>query len=156
MHYARLLLKAKADVPMHLVIAKIRDFQMLKSIYGAKKADEMLCYLASAYNDTEKHGIVGRKGTSSFLCLLWGTEKVSMSKMEDVVNEIAEQSPMKEWKVKYGVYENIDKHLPFPPSVFCGDGAGNRGGSLRLLRCGILYRRNGTKTHVYPDDRKQF
>lgn len=117
MHYARLLLKAKADVPMHLVIAKIRDFQMLKSIYGAKKADEMLCYLASAYNDTEKHGIVGRKGISSFLCLLWGTEKVSMSKMEDVVNEIAEQSPMKEWKVKYGVYENIDKHLPF--SAIC-------------------------------------
>ena len=40
-----------------------------------------------------------------------------MSKMEDVVNEIAEQSPMKEWKVKYGVYENIDKHLPF--SAIC-------------------------------------
>ena len=114
-HYAKLFMKVKPDTPMHLVVAKIRDFQLLKSIYGAKKADEMLCYLASAYSKAARHGIVGRRGSSSFICMFWGGGDASQ--LEDIINQITEDSPMKEWKIKYGVYENIDKQLPF--SVIC-------------------------------------
>ena len=110
-HYAQMIMTYKPDMPMHLVIAKIRDFKLLNSIYGMKKMDEVLCYLASVYSAEIEHGILARKGSSSFVCMFWGDNEVYRRKLEDVINQIAERSPINGLKVKYGIYTNIDKSL---------------------------------------------
>lgn len=112
LHYAKMIMKFKSDMPMHLIVAKIRDFKLIKNIYGMKMADEELCYLASSYGNVTKYGLIARREDSSFVCLFWGDDKVELKKLEDVICQIADNSPIKGMKVKYGVYENIDKQLP--------------------------------------------
>ena len=116
-HYAKMIMKIKSDISMHLVVAKIRDFKLLKNIYGTKKADEVMSYLASAYSKAVAHGLIARRGTSSFICLFWNEDKAPMPKLEDIAKQVSENSPVKGLKVKYGVYANIDRQLPV--SVIC-------------------------------------
>ena len=112
MHYAKTIMKAKSATPMHFIMAEIRDFKLIKGIYGIKVAEEVLCYLAAAYRNVVKNGLLARKGSSSFICLFWGKDKIDRQRLESIISETAENSPLKGLKVKYGVYENIDKQLP--------------------------------------------
>ena len=117
LHYAKTIMKFKSDGSMHLIVAKIRDFKLINNIYGSKKADEVLCYLAAAYDDRIKSGLIARKGTSSFICLLWGEQEKFWLKLEETIRKIASDAPINGLKVKYGVYKNIDRSLSF--STIC-------------------------------------
>lgn len=112
LHYAQSAMRFKADVPMHLIVAKIRDFKLLNSIYGTKKVNEALRYLASVYSREVKYGLLARKGSSSFICLLWGEAEPHLKTLSAILAQIAENSPIPGMKVKYGIYRNIDKRLP--------------------------------------------
>ena len=112
LHYAKTILKFKPDTPMRMVVAKIKDFQLLQNIYGTRKADEMLCCVASVYSNATKQGLVARKESAAFVGLFWGDDREFPQKLKDAIRQMAERSPIKGWKVKYGVYENIDKSLP--------------------------------------------
>ena len=136
MHYAKMLMKFKTDTPMHLLMAKIRDFKLLKNIYGVKKADEVLCYLASAYRKVTKSGLVARRETSSFICLFWDDEANSQ-KLEEIISRVAEELPVKGLKVKYGVYENIDKSLPV--STICDYAAMAEESIIDNYDCDLAY-----------------
>lgn len=117
LHYAKTMLKFKSDTPMRLVVAKIKDFQLLQSIYGMKKADEMLCCVASVYRNATKQGLVARKENAMFIGLFWGDDKAFPQKLKGAIHQMANSSPIKGWKVKYGIYEHIDKSLPI--STIC-------------------------------------
>ena len=112
LHYAKTILKFKLDTPMRLVVAKIKDFQLLQNIYGTKKADEMLCCVASVYSNATRQGLVARKGSDTFVGLFWGDDKTFPQKLKDTILQMAGSSPIRGWKVKYGVYEHVDKSLP--------------------------------------------
>ena len=90
-HYVKQIMRFRPNKEMHLIIGKIKDFKLVNSIYGMKKSDELLRYLASEYSKKLKDGLIARRGSSSFVCL---------SYIEGGL------------KVKYGIYENIDKNLP--------------------------------------------
>lgn len=111
-HYVKQIMRFRPNKEMHLIIGKIKDFKLINSIYGTKKGDELLCYLASEYSKRLKEGLVARKGSSTFICLSYGESKLNHQKLNDVVNEIIEKAPIAGVKVKYGIYENIDKNLP--------------------------------------------
>ena len=117
LHYAKAIMKFKSDSQMHLIVAKIREFKLLNSIYGTKQVNEALCYLASAYSKVIKYGLLARKDSSSFICLIWEEDGACQKKLEDVIREIAQNCPISGMKVKYGVYRNIDKTLPI--STIC-------------------------------------
>ncbi len=112
LHYAKSIMRFKPDTPMHLIMAKIRDFKLLNSIYGTKKVDDALRYLSSVYSREVKSGLLARKGSSAFICLFWGDEELHRRRLNDIIAQIAEKSPINGMKVKYGVYRNIDKTLP--------------------------------------------
>lgn len=112
LHYAKTILKLKPNTSMRLVVAKIKDFHLLQNIYGKKKADEMICCVASVYRNATKQGLVARKEKGTFIGLFWGADKAFPQKLEDAIRQMADSSPIKGWKVKYGIYEHIDKSLP--------------------------------------------
>jgi len=117
LHYAKTIIKFKQATPMRLVVAKIKDFKLLQSIYGTKKANEMLCCGASVYRNATKQGMVARKGSATFIGLFWGDDKTFPQKLKGAIHQMANSSPIKGWKVKYGIYEHIDKSLPI--STIC-------------------------------------
>lgn len=112
LHYVKEIMKFKPDKRMHLLVAKIKDFKLINSVYGLKRADTALCYLSSVYRKVLKNGLLARKGSSSFVCLFYGNEKKNREKIREMIGEIAENSPIAGLKVKYGIYENIDERLP--------------------------------------------
>lgn len=111
-HYVKQIMSFKPNKKMQLIVAKVKDFKLVNSIYGAEKADEFLRYLASAYSKRLKDGLIARKANTSFVCLLYGDKELDHRKMADTINEISENEPIKGVKVKYGIYEDIDKNLP--------------------------------------------
>lgn len=137
LHYAKTIMKFKSDGSMHLIVAKIRDFKLINNIYGSKKADEVLCYLAAAYNDRIKSGLIARKGTSSFICLLWGEQEKFWLKLEETIRQIASDAPINGLKVKYGVYKNIDRSLSF--STICDYASMAEESITESYNCDVAY-----------------
>lgn len=136
LHYAKTIMKFKSDGPMHLIVAKIRDFKLINNIYGSKKADEVLCYLASAYNKV-RNGLIARRGNSSFICLLWGEQEEFWLKLEDAIRQVASDAPVNGLKVKYGVYKNIDRSLSF--STICDYASMAEESITESYNCDVAY-----------------
>jgi len=119
-YHAKVLLKAKAEEKFHLVVADIRDFKLINSSYGDKIGDQVLCYLARTYAKMMPHGLISRYGSDQFVCLAYGDMDLSLDIMKRVTEEIAENAPIPNLMVKYGIYEDIDISLPV--SVICDRG----------------------------------
>lgn len=111
-HYSRRIMQFRPDKKMHVIIGRIKDFELIISIYGRKKANELLCYMASIYNKKFKYGLLAKKGKASFLFLLSDDYKLDHQRMDNVINEFTENAPIKGIRIKYGIYKNIDKNLP--------------------------------------------
>ena len=111
-HYSRRIMQFRSDKKMHVIIGRIKDFELIISIYGRKKANELLCYMASIYNKKFKYGLLAKEGKASFLCLLSDDYKLDHQRMDNVINEFTENAPIKGIRIKYGIYKNIDKNLP--------------------------------------------
>lgn len=119
-YHAKTLLKAKAEERFHLIVADIRDFKLINSSYGDKIGDEVLCYLVKTYTKMFKDGLVSRYGSDQFVCMTYGDWDLSLETMKKLTEEIAENAPIPNLMIKYGVYEDVDTSLPI--SVICDRG----------------------------------
>ena len=119
-YHAKTLLKAKAEERFHLIVADIRDFKLINSSYGDKIGDEVLCYLAKTYTKMFRDGLVSRYGSDQFVCMIYGDWDLSLETMKKLTEEIAENAPIPNLMIKYGVYEDVDTSLPI--SVICDRG----------------------------------
>ena len=119
-YHARTLMQYKSDENFHLVIADVRDFKLINRSYGEKMGDEILCYLGRAFPRYLKSGLVSRYGSDQFMCLTYGNVDLARKNVETVIEEIAANAPVPNLRVKYGIYENVDKTLPV--SVICDRG----------------------------------
>lgn len=119
-YHAKTLLKAKAEERFHLIVADIRDFKLINSSYGDKIGDEVLCYLAKTYTKMFRDGLVSRYGSDQFVCMTYGDGDLSLETMKKLTEEIAENAPIPNLMIKYGVYEDVDTSLPI--SVICDRG----------------------------------
>lgn len=119
-YHAKTLLKAKAEERFHLIVADIRDFKLINSSYGDKIGDEVLCYLAKTYTKMLRDGLVSRYGSDQFVCMIYGDWDLSLETMKKLTEEIAENAPIPNLMIKYGVYEDVDTSLPI--SVICDRG----------------------------------
>ncbi len=70
------------------------------------------------------------------LCLFWD-DKANSEKLEDVISQVAEDLPVKGLKIKYGVYENIDKNLPV--STICDYAAMAEESIIDNYDCDLAY-----------------
>ena len=110
-HYVKQIMRFRPNKAMHLIVGKIKDFKLVNSIYGTKKCDELLCYLASEYRKQLRDGLIARRGSSSFICLFYSGGGLQHQELVHAINKIIENAPITGVKVKYGIYENIDKSL---------------------------------------------
>ena len=110
-HYANQMMKFKPDLKMHLIEAKIKDFKLINTIYGTKKADELLRYLAATYSEGLKNGMVARRGSSSFVCMFYEGGELDHKRITEIVENVMKKSPITGVKIKYGIYEDVDKSL---------------------------------------------
>ena len=119
-YHAKTLIRLKPEENFHLIVADVRDFKLINSSYGEKVGDQMLCYLGRAFNKNLKLGLIARYGSDQFVCMTYGNVDLSPENVKGSLAEIAADAPVPNVRVKYGIYENIDKSQPI--SVLCDRG----------------------------------
>lgn len=119
-YHAQSLMRFKPNERFHLIASDIRDFKMINNSYGFKTGDDILCYLAKSYAEKFKVGLFARYGSDQFVCLTYGSYDMTPENVDNIVREIAQDAPVPNLMVKYGVYEDVDKTLPV--SIICDRG----------------------------------
>lgn len=109
-HYAKQIMQFYPDNKLNLIEAKIKDFKLINNIYGTKKSDELLCYLANEYSEKLKGGLIARRGSSTFVCLTYDRKEIDHQKFESTIENIIDNAPISGVKIKYGIYENVNRN----------------------------------------------
>ena len=109
-HYAKQIMQFYPDNKLNLIEARIKDFKLINNIYGTKKSDELLCYLANEYSEKLKGGLIARRGSSTFVCLTYDRKEIDHQKFESTIENIIDNAPISGVKIKYGIYENVNRN----------------------------------------------
>ncbi len=111
-HHASLLLRYQPEKDYMVVMADIKNFKLINSIYGSCVGDEILQYLAKTIREMLTDGLAARYSDDQFVIMTSlqtpGTEKV----LKNAAKHISENAPISNLLVKYGVYKDFDKNLP--------------------------------------------
>ena len=112
-HYAGKFLRENPDKEYTMLISDIREFRLLKSIYGEAAGDRILTAIAdNLKEETTKHrGIAGYYGTDQFVALFESSDVPPVEELEECVSACAEIASVSHIRLKLGVYENIDRNL---------------------------------------------
>ena len=112
-HYAGKFLRENPDKEYTMLISDIREFRLLKSIYGEAAGDRILTAIAdNLKEETTKHrGIAGYYGTDQFVALFESSDVPPVEELEECVSACTEIASVSHIRLKLGVYENIDRNL---------------------------------------------
>lgn len=113
----RKMFKENPDVEYDIMVSNIENFKLLNSIYGTKKCDELLCYLAKEYQKILPEPVFARYGGDMFVNIFRHSLNPGGEFFISRVNKIAENGPIPNPVVKYGFYGKVDKSLP--PNLLC-------------------------------------
>ncbi len=72
------LINYKSDQKFHIIVADIRNFKLVNSIYGDKAGDRVLVYIAKVFSDFMKEGILARYGSDQSVCITYGEMDLSV------------------------------------------------------------------------------
>ncbi|MBB5219150.1 EAL domain-containing protein [Treponema rectale] len=109
---AKKILKNNPEKSYDVLLGDINNFKMLNSIYGTAVADKLLKYLAVEFKKLEPYGIIGRYGGDSFISLFPTSRRNSKDVFLENSKNIISNAPIKNFKINYGFYGNIDHTLP--------------------------------------------
>lgn len=112
-HHAKTLMRFNTNQDFHVVVADIKNFKWINGTYGEKTGDQVLTYLGDTYRNQVRYGTVGRYGGDQFVAIIYGKKEIRMTDMEKFIHRVESGAPIPNLVVNYGVYENVDKTLPF-------------------------------------------
>lgn len=95
-----------------IIASDIENFKVLNSIYGTKKCDTLLCYLANEFQKIDCHSVFCRFSGDIFMCIVKSKNNISIDELYNRAKSIEKNSPIPNISVKYGWYGHIDKTIP--------------------------------------------
>lgn len=95
-----------------IIASDIENFKVLNSIYGTKKCDALLCYLANEFQKIDCHSVFCRFSGDIFMCIVKSKNNISIDELYNRAKSIEKNSPIPNISVKYGWYGHIDKTIP--------------------------------------------
>ena len=116
-HHAKTMINFNTDKMYHVIVADIRNFKLVNSIYGDKMGDKVLVYLARIFSENAKEGLLARYGSDQFVCITSGNINLSVEYLEEEIKKIVKEAPVPNLVIKYGVYENAD--ISQPLTIIC-------------------------------------
>lgn len=116
-HHAKTLINFNSNKKYHVLVADIRNFKLVNSIYGDKMGDKVLVYLAKEFSEKIREGLLARYGSDQFVCITSVDMDFSVKNLETQVKKIVENAPIPNLVIKYGVYEDAD--ISQPLTIIC-------------------------------------
>lgn len=103
------LIKNNPDEKIALVAADIENFKVTNSIYGTKKCDDILKYLAECFKILSPYDLCTRIGSDHFVFVIKkDTVENDIAFIEKWASKISENAPVENVTVKYGYYGKIN------------------------------------------------
>ncbi len=113
--HAEILLQKRPDVRFDLVTATIFDFDQISYKYGSDMATEVVrCIGQNVLEGDTEYCITGRFDNEQFAALIQvdadGADGMEQIKKTQIAIET--NSPVKDVKLKYAIYENVEHNIP--------------------------------------------
>jgi len=104
-------INARPFSTINIIVTDIKNFKNVNSVYGEKKANELLKYLANFIDSRVPDGICARYGADQIVCMYTSTQKRTLEWYEDFVISFAEDAPIPYVNLKAGIYQNADRNI---------------------------------------------
>lgn len=115
-HHAQSILSAADTDDFELVVCDLQDFKLVNSVFGEKTGDEVLAYLGGCLRNCMPDSILARQGDKFFILYRQGQYDFQKDILPDVTESVR-NSPVANLKIKYGIYQRIEKSQPV--SILC-------------------------------------
>ena len=110
-YHAKKLLENNPEEKFNVSISDIKNFELVNTLYGEAKGDELLQWLAKFYVEAYPNGIVGRYGIDQMVSIYKNPTLEQKVKAVTLFKHYLEKSPVPNVVVKFGVYENVDRNV---------------------------------------------
>lgn len=104
-------IKARPYSNINIISIDIKNFKLVNSIYGERKADDLLKQLAGFVKEKIPDGIYARYGSDQILCMYSSAHRFSREQYDDMLAEFSEIAIVPNITLKAGIYENVDKSI---------------------------------------------
>ena len=111
-HHAKTLIRFQSNREITFVVADVRNFKWINSIYGEKTGDEVLIYIGKKLQEYLKSSLISRYGGDQFVCAVCGEFDSFLENIDEKIRSISEHAPISNLVINYGIYRNVDKSLP--------------------------------------------
>ena len=108
-HHVKTLIRYKNDQNFTFIVADVKNFKWINSVYGEKIGDNVLVYIGKSLLKYFRKGLVCRYGGDQFACVIYGQEVPDSHTLEEMSREIAALAPIQNLVINYGVYQGVDK-----------------------------------------------
>lgn len=110
-YHAKKLLENNPEDTFNVSISDIKNFELVNTMYGEAKGDELLQWLANFYVEAYPDGIVGRYGIDQMVSIYKNPPLEQKVKAVSLFKHYLEKAPVPNVVVKFGVYENVDRNV---------------------------------------------
>ncbi len=110
-HHAGLLMKYQPEKSYLVIVADVKNFKLINSIYGTRVGDEILQYLAKSIREMLTDGLAARYSDDQFVIMTSLQTHEPEKVLKKIAKHISENAPISNLLVKYGVYKEIDNSL---------------------------------------------
>lgn len=110
-YHAKKLLENNPEDTFNVSISDIKNFELVNTMYGEAKGDELLQWLANFYVEAYPDGIVGRYGIDQMVSIYKNPPLEQKVKAVSLFKHYLEKAPVLNVVVKFGVYENVDRNV---------------------------------------------
>ena len=108
-HHVKTLIRYRNDQNFTFIVADVKNFKWINSVYGEKIGDNVLVYIGKSLLKYFRKGLVCRYGGDQFACVIYGQEVPDPHTLEEMRREIAALAPIQNLVINYGVYQGVDK-----------------------------------------------
>ena len=109
--YGRQYLDKDPEGDYIICITDVENFKMVNTIYGEKKADEVLKYMASYFDGITTDGICCRYNSDQFITIARNKEERNLDWLLNMVRDVSKNAPIPNLNIKTGIYDHIDTSL---------------------------------------------
>lgn len=115
--YAKELMNRYPGEEFDIVVADIENFKMINGMYGEETADAALKFVGELLSQRIGSGITCRFSGDQFVHLGRAGAEGNATWVGELAKVNKKSGPIPDMKVKYGIYQKVDKSLPI--SIIC-------------------------------------
>ncbi len=112
-HNAEMILRSNPKTVFSVIGIDIENYKLTNAQYGERKCDEFLKFFGAELSRCFASALIGRYSGDQFVLLVEKSEKLTSELINSTISEILIEAPIAHQVAKIGIYDSIDRSVPF-------------------------------------------